>query len=231
MARILVADDDRDIARLIADSLQDEGMEVAVVHNGLDAVSAIAASPFDLVILDIMMPGTDGLAVCARIRESFAGTILFVTAKNRTLDTMLGLEIGGDDYITKPFVVEELVARVKAHLRRDRRQQQPASEQAGALSVGDLSIRRDNYEVTLGGAPVELSTREFQLLAYLMENRGRVLSREQIFDAVWGRGFSDIGTVTQHIKNLRAKIDPDSRCIKTVWGVGYKLVEPSGERP
>ena len=230
MARILVADDDRDIARLIADSLQDEGMEAAVVHNGQDAVSAVAAGSFDLIILDIMMPGADGLAVCARIRESFPGTILFVTAKNRTLDTMLGLEIGGDDYITKPFVVEELIARVKAHLRRDRRQDRAGPGPAGALAVGGLSIRRDNYEVTLEGKAIELSTREFQLLAYLMENRGRVLSREQIFDAVWGREFSDIGTVTQHIKNLRVKIDPESRYIKTVWGVGYKLVEPSGGR-
>ncbi len=228
MGRILVADDDRDIARLIADSLQDEGMEVAVVHNGLDAVSAVAASPFDLVILDIMMPGADGLAVCARIRDSFSGTILFVTAKNRTLDTILGLEIGGDNCITKPFVVEELVARVKAHLRRDRRQDRGHSSGTGVLTVGGLTLRRDNYEVQLDGAAVELSTREFQLLAYLMENRGRVLSREQIFDAVWGREFSDIGTVTQHIKNLRTKIDPESRYIKTVWGVGYKLVEPSG---
>ena len=227
MAKILVADDDRDIARLIADSLSDEGMDVVTVHNGPDALAAVGREAFDMAILDIMMPGVDGLSVCARIRESFCGTILFVTAKNRTLDTMLGLEIGGDDYITKPFVVEELVARVKAHLRRDRR-----SERGGGgpvLTIGGLRIYTDNYEVTLDCAPVELSTREFQLLYHLAENRGRVLTREQIFDAVWGREFSDIGTVTQHIKNLRLKLDPKNRYIKTVWGVGYKLVEPTGE--
>jgi DNA-binding response OmpR family regulator len=223
-----VADDDKDIARLIADSLADEGMEVTVVHNGLDALKAVSDEPFDMAILDIMMPGADGLGVCARIRDSFAGTILFVTAKNRTLDTMLGLEIGGDDYITKPFVVEELVARVKAHLRRNMRQRQLNDpEKASIISIGGLRIHPDNYEVLLNGNSVELSTREFQLLHYLAMNRGRVLSRDQIFDAIWGQDFSDVGTVTQHIKNLRAKLDPSSRYIKTVWGVGYKFVEPS----
>ena len=223
MARILVADDDRDIAQLISDSLTDEGMEVTVVHNGTDALEAVIAGSFDLVVLDIMMPGIDGLGVCSRIRESFTGTILFVTAKNRTLDTMLGLELGGDDYIIKPFVVEELVARVKAHLRRDKRLERTAAGNSGMLSAGGLRIHKDNYEVTLDGASIELSTREFQLLSYLAENRGRVLTREQIFDAVWGRDFSDIGTVTQHIKNLRLKMDPKNRYIKTVWGVGYKF--------
>jgi DNA-binding response OmpR family regulator len=183
-----------------------------------------------MAILDIMMPGVDGLHVCARIRERFQGTILFVTAKNRPLDTMLGLEIGGDDYVTKPFVVEELVARVKAHLRRDKRQEKAGSlGSPQALTIGGLRIHPGNYEVTLNGAPVALSTREFQLLLYLVENRGRVLTREQIFDAVWGRNYTDIGTVTQHIKHLRAKLDPDSRYIKTVWGVGYKLVKPVEE--
>lgn len=228
MARILVADDDKDIARLIADSLADEGMEVTVVYNGLDALKAANNEPYDMIILDIMMPGADGLSVCARIRDNFSGAILFVTAKNRTLDTMLGLEIGGDDYITKPFVVEELVARVKAHLRRSIRQKHTNNpEKASTISIGGLRINPDNYEVLLNGESVELSTREFQLLHYLAKNRGRVLSRDQIFDAIWGQDFSDVGTVTQHIKNLRAKLDPDSRYIKTVWGVGYKFVEPS----
>ena len=229
MNRILVADDDRDIARLIADSLTDDGMDVATVFNGLDALEAIRREPYDMVILDIMMPGVNGLDVCRRIRDDFDGTILFVTAKNRTLDTMLGLEMGGDDYITKPFVVEELVARVKAHLRRDRRRESTRTS-ALALSVGEIRIFPDNYEVTLRGAPVPLSTREFQLISYLAEHRGRVLTREQIFDAIWGRDYTDIGTVTQHIKNLRIKLDPDSRYIKTVWGVGYKFAEPQEEK-
>ncbi len=229
MARILVADDDRDIARLIADSLGDEGLEVTVVHDGSAALAAVQANAFDLLILDIMMPGADGLQVCARIRETFTGTILFVTARNRTLDTLLGLEIGGDDYITKPFVVEELVARVKAHLRRDRRGAPVGS--GTVMELGSLTIHRDNYEVDLDGEPVALTTREFQLLLYLAENRGRVLTREQIFDAVWGQDFTDLGTVTACVKNLRAKLDPQSRFLKTVWGVGYKFVPPTEPRP
>lgn len=230
MAKILVADDDRDIARLIKDSLTDEGMEVTAVFSGADALAAVELDAFDMAILDIMMPGVDGLNVCARIRERFRGTILFVTAKNRPLDAMLGLEIGGDDYVTKPFVVEELVARVKAHLRRDRRREAfERGEGPAVIAIGKLRIHPGSYEVALDGAPAVLSTREFQLLLYLAENRGRVLTREQIFDAVWGRDFTDIGTVTQHIKHLRVKLDPDSRYIKTVWGVGYKLVEPAEE--
>ncbi len=230
MERILVADDDRDIARLIADSLTDEGMEVATVFNGLDALEAVRRESYDMVILDIMMPGADGLDVCRRIRDDFHGTILFVTAKNRTLDTMLGLEMGGDDYITKPFVVEEFVARVKAHLRRDKRRES-APARASVLSVGEIRIFPDSYEVMLRDAPIPLSTREFQLLSYLAEHHGRVLTREQIFDAIWGPDYTDIGTVTQHIKNLRIKLDPDSRYIRTVWGVGYKFVAPQEDNP
>lgn len=225
MQKILVVDDDREIASLIADALADEGFVPLIAHDGDAALQIIAAdSEIALIILDIMMPKTDGLEVCRKIRDTLTCPIIFVTAKKRVFDTLLGFEMGGDDYITKPFVVEELVARVKAHLRRENRS---SNTQKKVIHAGDIEIRKDNYEVLLHGKPVELSTREFQLLLYLSENIGRVLSREQIFNAVWGEDFGDMGTVTVNIKNLRDKLDRGNHYIKTVWGVGYKFVVPT----
>lgn len=225
MGRILIADDDREIAALISDALTDEGFETVLAYNGQAAMDIVKADPgIDLIILDIMMPKSDGLAVCRRIRDTTACPILFVTAKKRVVDTLLGLEMGADDYITKPFVVDELVARVKAHLRRESR---AAKKQTGVLKIGEIEIHKDSYEVFVDGKRVELSTREFQLLLYLSENAGKVLEREQIFSAVWGQDYGDIGTVAVNIKNLRDKLDRDTRYIKTVWGVGYKMVIPA----
>lgn len=227
MPDILIADDDMQITTLIEDSLTDEGFTVAVVHDGEAAVNILNEQQFKLILLDIMMPGMDGLEVCRKIRGTTSCPILFVTAKNRTLDTVIGLELGGDDYITKPFVVEELVAKVKAHIRRDKRNA-AAEESAYVQQVGELRIFPERYEVYKGDKKIDLSTREFQLLMYLRGNIGQVLTREQIFDEVWGLDYTDIGTVTVTIKNLRDKIDPDSNYIKTVWGIGYKLVRPVG---
>lgn len=227
MERILIADDDREIAELIADALGDEGFECLLAHNGEEALALIRSNPdIALMILDIMMPDLDGLEICRRIRETVSCPILLVTAKSRTLDAMLGFEMGADDYITKPFVVAELVARVKAHLRRERRAQQKKS---AILEAGDVRLNLESYDVTVGGEPVSLTLREFQLLSCLCENAGKVLSREQIFQAVWGMDYTDIGTVTVNIKNLRDKIDRDGLRIKTVWGVGYKFVKNGGE--
>ncbi len=223
MAHILIADDDAGISTLIADSLQDEGYTTITVPDGNAALLTAQSTDFDLILLDIMMPGMDGLEVCRKIRDKVSCPILFVTAKGRTLDTVLGLEIGADDYITKPFVVEELVAKVKAHLRREQRH---AASGEHTISIGDLQIHPDSFEVVKGGVPFQLTTREFQLLVYLAEHSGKVLTKEQLFDAIWGMDYSDIGSVTVTIKNLRDKIDPDNRMIKTVWGVGYKLVRP-----
>lgn len=221
--KILIVDDDRAIAQLVSDALEDEGFEPMIQHDGAQALSVIRQSPdFSLIILDIMMPHMDGLALCSKIRDIVSCPILFVTAKSRTLDTLVGLEMGADDYIAKPFVVEELVARVKAHLRRETRK---APALSPWLEVGEIRLNRESFEVTRGGRAVALSTREFQLLQYLMENAGRVLSREQIFNAVWGENYGDMGTVAVNIKNLRAKLDPGSEYIKTIWGVGYKFIK------
>lgn len=225
MDKILIVDDDKTIAELISDALEDEGFETTICGDGVSALHAIEENmDYDLIILDIMMPKMDGLELCKKIRDSISCPILFVTAKSRTLDTLLGLEMGADDYISKPFVVEELVARVKAHIRRERRKNEKKEDQV--LVIGDIKIREDSYEVYKGDTPVALSTREFQLLQFLMKNAGRVLTREQIFDSVWGIDCGDIGTVSVNIKNLREKIDTDNQYIKTVWGVGYKFVKP-----
>lgn len=222
MDRILIADDDKNIARLISDSLSDEGFECVVVHDGKQALELLSRDPaFSLVLLDIMMPGMDGKEVLRRVRDMLTCPIIFVTAKSRTVDTLVGLEMGADDYITKPFVVEELVGKVKAHIRRDKRRKGPDD----IITLGDMTIRRQAFELSKNGEPVPLTTREFALLMYLYDHAGQVLTREQIFDGVWGMDYFDLGTVTVTIKNLRDKIDPDNRYIKTVWGVGYKLVQ------
>lgn len=223
MEQVLIADDDREIAGLISDALEDEGMKCVIARSGEEALVQIRNNPgISLILLDIMMPDVDGLEVCRRIREKVSCPILFVTAKSRTLDTMLGLEMGADDYITKPFVVAELVARVKAHLRREKRAQQ---QKPAVLEAGDVRLNTESYDVTVGGEPVALTLREFQLLHFLCENAGRVVTREQIFQAVWGMDYADVGTVAVNIRNLRGKIDRDGRRIKTVWGVGYKFVK------
>lgn len=228
MEKILIVDDDKEIALLISDTLADEGYECLIASNGTSAFTLIRDHlDISLILLDIMLPDMDGLEICRQIRSAVSCPILFVTAKNRTYDTMLGLEMGADDYISKPFVSEELVARVKAHLRRERRNLQKKSS---ALAMGNIQIFPESYEVKVNNKPVELTMREFQLLHYLVQNAGKVVSKEQIFNAVWGTDFADIGTVAVNIKNLRTKLDKNNRYIKTVWGVGYKLVkDPENE--
>ena len=223
MEKILIVDDDKEIALLISDALTDEGYECLLAFNGEQTFTLLRNNPdISLILLDIMMPDIDGLEICRKIRNSVSCPILFITAKNRTYDTMLGFEMGADDYITKPFIVEELVARVKAHLRREKRSLQ---KKHSAMTIGNIRIDPESYEVTVKGEAVELSMREFQLLHYLFENAGKVVSKEQIFSTIWGTDFTDIGTVAVNIKNLRDKIDKENRYIKTVWGVGYKFIK------
>ena len=227
MSKILIVDDDKEIASLIGDSLYDEGYETLLAYDGEVALEKVSNNlDLEMIILDIMMPKVDGLEVCRKIREKVSCQIIFVSAKSRTLDTVLGLEIGADDYITKPFIVDELVARVKAHLRREKRRNSIGNN---IIKIGEIEIHKDSYEVYLNKELIDLSTREFQLFLYLCENAGQVLSREQIFNSVWGSDFGDIGTVAVNIKSLRDKIDKENKYIKTIWGVGYKLIKPIGE--
>ena len=224
MSKILIVDDDVAIAQLISDALEDEGFETAVALDGQSAYNYVLSNSDDisLMTLDIMMPGLSGIELCKRVRDIVSCPIIFVSAKSKTVDTVLGLEIG-DDYISKPFVVEEFVARVKAHLRREQRN--IPDSQRDVIKIGEIQLNKGSYEVHKAGKLIPLSTREFQLLQYLMENAGKVLTREDIFSNVWDTEFGDIGIVAVNIKSIRDKIDPENEYIKTVWGMGYKFVK------
>lgn len=225
--RILIADDDPSILMLISDVLTDAGMQVRTVASGEEALCAVGEETFSLIILDIMMKGISGLEVCAAIRDKVSCPILFLSAKDSAHDIIEGLGLGADDYLTKPFAIDELVARIKAHLRRQARLGENTTG-GDVLRIGEITLDRRQLTVTRGGVPVDLSTREFELLDFLMRNAGQTLSREKIFRDVWKTEFGDIGTVAINIKNLRSKIDPDWAYIKTVWGSGYQFVTRSG---
>lgn len=223
----MIADDDPSILMLISDVLTDAGMQVRTVASGEEALHAVGEETFSLIILDIMMKGISGLEVCAAIRDKVSCPILFLSAKDSAHDIIEGLGLGADDYLTKPFAIDELVARIKAHLRRQARLGENTMG-SDVLCYGEIALDRRQLTVTRGGVPVDLSTREFELLDYLMRNAGQTLSREKIFRDVWKTEFGDIGTVAINIKNLRSKIDPDWAYIKTVWGSGYQFVTRSG---
>lgn len=222
MTKILIVDDEASIAELISDVLKDEGYETVIKSDGFSAIEAVKETSFDLILLDIMMPNLSGTETCNKIRDIVSCPIIFVTAKNQTLDKLLGFEIGADDYITKPFVIEELVARVKAHIRRDHRTNTTPSN---IIKIGQIEINKESYEVKKDNEPVTLSTKEFELLSYLMTNAGVVLSKEQIYNSVWKTEYGDIGTVAVNIKSLRKKLDPEEKYIITIWGLGYKFVK------
>ena len=223
MSKVLIVDDEREISELIADSLQEEGMDTVIKLDGQEAFELLQKeNDFDLIMLDIMMPHMDGYELCRRIRDYINCPIIFLTAKNRSFDMVVGLELGADDYITKPFVLDELVARVKSHIRRENRAKKKCNYEE--LTCGEITVKKDRYEAYKHGEMVNLSTREFELLVYLIEHKGKVLNKENLFNDVWGTDYGDIGTVAVNIKNLRNKIDPNNEYIKTIWGVGYKLV-------
>lgn len=224
--RILIVDDDKDIVNLVSDILTDEGYNIDKAYDGNSALRKIKIERYDLIILDIMLPDMDGLEVCRRVRDKVDVPILFLTAKNKSIDKVVGFEIGADDYITKPFDDSELASRVKAHIRRQKRIISSLNSSSdGIIKYSGIQINKNSFEVLVNDVKVELSTREFQILAYMMGNPNRVLTREQIYDNVWGyEDYGDINTVTVHIKKLREKIDKDDRFIKTIWGVGYKFI-------
>ena len=225
MSRIFIIDDEVDIAELESDALTDEGFDVDIAHLASEANILLEKNNYnyDLILLDIMMPGKSGTEYLNEIRNKITCPIIFVSAKSGTVDKLLGLEIGADDYITKPFDIYELVARVKAHIRRESRSKE--IENKSKIIIGEIEINKNSYDVYKNKVKCNVSTREFEVLWYLMSNAGIVLTKEQIFSSVWGSDYGEIGTVAVHIKSLRSKIDPEEKYIVTIWGVGYKFVK------
>ena len=223
MERILIVDDEKDIAELISDILEDEGYETVIANDGTSAINLITDEDFDLILLDVMMPDISGTEVCAKVRDLASCPIIFVTAKTNLTSKLVGFEVGADDYITKPFINEELVARVKAHLRREERTS--STKKKNVITIGEIKLNKESFEVYKNDELITLSTKEFELLRYLMENAGIVLSKDQIYQSVWKNNYGDIGTVAVNIKSLRNKLDKEEKYIKTIWGMGYKFVK------
>ncbi len=231
--RVLVIEDDPDIGRLVSLQLAEIGCSCQLVDDGVTGLAEALEGRYDLVILDVMLPRLDGLQICRRLRERNHQTpVLMLTAKSTELDRVLGLELGADDYLTKPFSMLELAARVKGVFRRAEQAEavRASSTPEGQLiEVDDLRIDLQRHEARVRGAPVELTAKEFELLAFFARAPGRVFTRAQLLDQVWGYSHSGYEhTVNSHINRLRGKIETDPgnpSYIQTVWGVGYKFSE------
>lgn len=227
MSKLLIVEDDKEIAMLERDYLELSGYETKVVDDGNQAAELALTGEYDLILLDLMLPGCDGLDVCRRIRDRVDVPILMVTARSESVDKIRGLGIGADDYVAKPFDPAELVARVKAHLSRYQRLTDGRGEDDGAITVGDVRILPQSWRVFKGDREVKMPNREFALLKYLAENPNIVFSKEQLFEAIWGYDYlGDSATVTVHVGRIRDKIEDDPanpKIIETVWGRGYRL--------
>jgi phosphate regulon transcriptional regulator PhoB len=222
--KILVVDDEKDILELITYNLQKEGFHVEVSPDGEDALQKIRTDRFDFVLLDLMLPGMQGTEICRALKsgdDTASIPIIMLTAKGEELDKVLGLEMGADDYITKPFSPRELVARIRAVLRRTRE----APEREKIITIGDITINTDTYQVMKRGRSIQLSATEFRLLLYLVQKKGRVFNRDMLLDAVWkDEAFVEPRTVDVHIRRLRSRIEDDPahpEYIKTRRGIGY----------
>ena len=225
MTRVLVVEDEESFSDALSYMLRREGFEVAVAGTGPDALTEFDRSGADLVLLDLMLPGLSGTEVCRTLRQRSNVPVIMLTARDSEIDKVVGLELGADDYVTKPFSSRELVARIRAVLRR---RGEPAEEPGGvALEAGPVRMDVERHVVTVGGAGVPMPLKEFDLLELLLRNAGRVLTRGQLIDRVWGADYvGDTKTLDVHVKRLRAKIEPDPsnpRYLVTVRGLGYKL--------
>ena len=216
---ILVVEDERNIASLVELYLTNEGFAVTLAQDGAEALDAYERVRPSLVLLDVMLPGMDGFEVCKRLRAKGRVPIIMLTARDQEIDRVLGLELGADDYVAKPFSPRELVARVKAVLRRA----EPAPPEEEVLRLGAVTVDVARRVTTAGDREVDLTPKEFDLLAFLMRNRGIVFSRERLLDRVWGYERPvDTRTVDSHVRSLRAKLGDDVDVVKTIRGVGYK---------
>ena len=235
--RVLVVDDEQSIVTLLQYNLEQAGFEVVTAMDGEAGKQIAETQTLDIIVLDLMLPKLDGMEVCKQLRQKKIMTpILMLTAKDDELDKILGLELGADDYMVKPFSPREVIARVKAILRRTQFQTESTKaneEEAGQLLIGNLTINPEKYEAYLNGTLLELTLKEFELLLYLAQNKGRVLTRDQLLSAVWNYDFAgDTRIVDVHISHLREKVEVDTKkpiYIKTIRGLGYKLEEPKGE--
>ena len=223
MPKILLVEDEEKLARMVELELRYEGYEVEKAFDGREGLEKALSGDFDLVLLDIMLPSLSGMEVLRRLRRESQVPVIMVTARDTVVDKVSGLDSGADDYITKPFEIEELLARIRAALRK-----RPARQESAVLTAGPLTMDPERHEVTVKGTPVELTRREFDLLRYLLENKEKVISRESLLDNVWGFDFvGETNAVDVYIRFLRAKIDEafGIKLIHTVRGVGYVIRE------
>ena len=225
MAKILVVDDEKLIVKGLRFSLEQDGMEVDCAYDGGEALEMAKATEYDAVLLDLMLPVMDGLEVCREIREFSDMPILMLTEKSDDMDKIMGLEYGADDYITKPFNILEVKARIKAILRRNSRKNTREQEKSHRVVVQDLEMDTESRRVFVSGKEINLTAKEFDLLELLLTNPGKVYSREQLLNIVWGFEYpGDVRTVDVHVRRLREKIEPnpsDPHYVYTKWGVGY----------
>lgn len=228
--RILLVEDDKEIREGVEIFLKSQGYEVFQAADGLEGLEILKNQPIDLAIVDVMMPRMDGITMVARLRESFDFPVLFLSAKSEEVDKILGLNMGADDYITKPFTPMELLARVNSHLRRYHRfmdrLHSRAEESARIYRAGGLEVNEDTVSVTIDDRPVKVTPIEFKILLLLIRNPGRVFPADEIYERVWNERAINTDTVMVHIRNLREKIEvnpKEPKYLKVVWGVGYKL--------
>ncbi|ADQ15172.1 response regulator transcription factor [Halanaerobium hydrogeniformans] len=220
--KILIIEDDAQIARFVELELEHEGYQVKKFDNGYDGINALKEDDYDLLLLDLMLPGLDGIEVCNKIREFSDLPIIMLTAKSELEDKVAGLDTGADDYLTKPFEIEELLARIRALLRRDK----GTIESANILNISDIEVNLDAHQVKRAGQKIELTKKEYDLLVYLIKNEGIVVSRDKLLNNVWGYNYTgETNIVDVYIRYLRSKIDEpfEEKLIHTVRGVGYVM--------
>ena len=233
--KILVVDDEEPIADILQFNLKKEGFDVHCAYDGNDAIKLVEELQPDLILLDIMLPQQDGMEVCREVRKKYDMPIIMLTAKDSEIDKVLGLELGADDYVTKPFSTRELIARVKANLRRQKHaaSQQEDNDETNEITIGNLVIHPDSYMVSKRGETIELTHREFELLFYLAKHIGQVMTREHLLQTVWGYDYyGDVRTVDVTVRRLREKIEDNPShpaWIVTRRGVGYYLRHPEQE--